>query len=114
MENLKESSDEKSEDQALVDSYIQDFKSKTKGRIGNRQENPKKTNTHYSEEDIKEIVRLRFGSEEPTGPPIRSWREIAKITGAKSMSIVAAVKRYQARGSFLDARKLLNCREASS
>jgi len=103
-----------SDDSALVDSYIKDFKSKTNGRIGNRQDNPKKTNTHYSEDDIKEIVRLRFGSEDMSGAPIRSWREIAKMTGAKSMSIFAAVKRYQARGSFLDARKLLNCREASS
>lgn len=49
-----------------------------------------------------------------TKTPIRSWREIATLIGAKSMSIFSAVKRFQARGSFLDVRKLLNCREASA
>lgn len=78
----------------MAESYINDFKAKTKSRAVKRIDQPKKTNSHYSEEDIKEIVRLRFGSESGTGKPIKSWWEIAKITGAKSMSIVAAVKRY--------------------
>jgi len=98
----------------LANSYIQDFKAKENTRIGNRLEQQRKTNSHYSEDDIKEIVRLRFGSEDMTKAPIRSWREIATLIGAKSMSIFSAVKRYQARGSFLDVRKLLNCREASA
>jgi hypothetical protein len=98
LEDLKTSQrDENSEnvdDQALANSYIQDFKAKEKTRTGNRVEHQKKTNSHYSEDDIKEIVRLRFGSEDMTKTPIRSWREIATLIGAKSMSIFSAVKRY--------------------
>lgn len=71
-------------DAICAESYFKEFKAREKQKNNNQ---PRKTNYLLSERDIKKCIQLRYGSDDPTGEPIKSWREVSALTGIQYMTI---------------------------
>ena len=64
--------------------------------------------SHMSEEELKKCIQLRFGSDDITAAPIRSWTTVAEILGVQASTLFVSFKNFKSRSSFFDARKLMN------
>ena len=66
---------------------------------------PKSKNKTLTAADKENIVMLRFGSMDASGPPVRSWSDVSKATGFMIGTIHYFVKRYKVTGEISGERR---------